>query len=110
MIYLSLYKILYSKWKRGGNTMEQEYRPMNENISRSKCITSECTGNVEQKAADKCVHEYIKPPVEVRYKEELEALKGTDTGNKPENWQMSPKAVRIGTTIMAKRPQAKPML
>jgi len=39
-------------------------------------------------------HELIKPPVEVKYKEELEALKGTDKGNKPENWQMSPKAVR----------------
>lgn len=38
--------------------------------------------------------EFIKPPVEVRYKEELEALKNTDTGSKPENWQMSPKAVR----------------
>ena len=38
--------------------------------------------------------EFIKPPVEVRYREELEALKATDTGYKPENWQMSPKAVR----------------
>nr|WP_296480165.1 AAA family ATPase [uncultured Acetatifactor sp.] len=38
--------------------------------------------------------EFIKPPVEVRYREELEALKNTDTGNKPESWQMSPKAVR----------------
>lgn len=38
--------------------------------------------------------EFIKPPVEVRYKEELEALRETDTGYKPENWQMSPKAVR----------------
>jgi len=36
----------------------------------------------------------IKPPVEIRYREELEALKNTDTGRKPENWQMSPKAVR----------------
>ncbi len=36
----------------------------------------------------------IKPPVEVRYREELEALKGTDTGRRPENWQMSPRAVR----------------
>jgi len=38
--------------------------------------------------------EFIKPPVEIRYREELEALKHTDTGNRPENWQMSPKAVR----------------
>ena len=36
----------------------------------------------------------IKPPVELRYQEELEVLKNTDTGRKPENWQMSPKAVR----------------
>ena len=36
----------------------------------------------------------IKPPVEIRYREELEALKALDTGRKPENWQMSPKAVR----------------
>ncbi|MDE6203914.1 MAG: AAA family ATPase, partial [Lachnospiraceae bacterium] len=40
------------------------------------------------------MQESIKPPVEVRYKEELEALKATDTGNRPANWQMSPKAVR----------------
>ena len=38
--------------------------------------------------------EFIKPPVEIRYREELEALKKTDEGKKPENWQMSPKAVR----------------
>ena len=37
---------------------------------------------------------FIKPPVEIRYREELEALKANDTGNRPENWQMSPKAVR----------------
>lgn len=36
----------------------------------------------------------IKPPVEVYYKEELKALKMTDTARKPENWQMSPQAVR----------------
>lgn len=40
------------------------------------------------------MQETIKPPVEERYKEELEALKGTDTGRVPENWKMSPKAVR----------------
>ncbi len=36
----------------------------------------------------------LRPPVEVRYKEELEALKAADSGKKPENWQLSPKAVR----------------
>lgn len=40
------------------------------------------------------MQESIKPPVEVRYQEELEVLRNTDTGRKPENWQMSPKAVR----------------
>lgn len=43
------------------------------------------------------MQETIKPPVEVRYQEELEALKKADEeqGNKkPDNWQMSPKAVR----------------
>ncbi len=40
------------------------------------------------------MQESIKPPIEVRYKEELEALRNTDTGRRPENWQMSPKAVR----------------
>jgi MoxR-like ATPase len=46
---------------------------------------------------DKTMQETIKPPVEVRYQEELEALKKADEeqGNKkPDNWQMSPKAVR----------------
>lgn len=36
----------------------------------------------------------LKPPVEVCYKEELDILKATDTGKKPENWVLSPKAVR----------------
>ncbi|MCI9220228.1 MAG: AAA family ATPase [Lachnospiraceae bacterium] len=40
------------------------------------------------------MEQYIKPPVEIRYREELEALKANDTGSKPENWQMSPRAVR----------------
>ena len=40
------------------------------------------------------MQESMKPPVEVRYGEELEALRGTDAGNCPVNWQMSPKAVR----------------
>ena len=40
------------------------------------------------------MQESIKPPVEERYREELEALKNTDTGRRPANWQMSPKAVR----------------
>lgn len=36
---------------------------------------------------------FIKPPVEIRYREELEALKACDTGNRPENWQMSRRAI-----------------
>ncbi len=41
------------------------------------------------------MQETIKPPVEVRYQEELEALKSADKKTKkPDNWQMSPKAVR----------------
>ena len=36
----------------------------------------------------------IKPPVEVRYQKELDALKALDTGKKPPGWKMSPKAVR----------------
>ena len=36
----------------------------------------------------------IKPPMEIYYKEELEVLKKTDKAKKPENWQMSPQAVR----------------
>ena len=44
---------------------------------------------------DKIMQETIKPPVEVRYQEELEALKNADkNATKPDNWQMSPKAVR----------------
>lgn len=37
---------------------------------------------------------FIKPPVEIRYAEELAALKANDKGRKPENWFLSPKAVR----------------
>lgn len=37
---------------------------------------------------------YIKPPVEVRYADQLRALEESDTGRKPENWRLSPKAVR----------------
>lgn len=37
---------------------------------------------------------FIKPPVEVRYADELAALAMTDIGKKPENWKLSPKAVR----------------
>ena len=40
------------------------------------------------------MQESNKPPVEVRYKEELLALQNTDTGRRPENWRMSPMAVR----------------
>lgn len=36
----------------------------------------------------------IKPPVEIRYADELAALRASDTGKRPENWQLSPKAVR----------------
>lgn len=36
----------------------------------------------------------IKPPVEILYREELEVLRETDKDRKPENWRMSPKAVR----------------
>lgn len=36
----------------------------------------------------------IKPPVEIRYRQELAALKANDTARKPENWQLSPQAVR----------------
>ena len=36
----------------------------------------------------------IKPPVEVRYQKELEALAAQDTGKRPMNWKLSPKAVR----------------
>ncbi|MBQ8966683.1 AAA family ATPase [Ruminococcus sp.] len=37
---------------------------------------------------------FIKPPVEVRYADQLRALEENDTGRKPENWRLSPKAVR----------------
>ena len=36
----------------------------------------------------------IKPPVEIRYRQELAALKANDSARKPENWQLSPQAVR----------------
>jgi len=36
----------------------------------------------------------IKPPVEAQYRDELEALAQSDAGPKPENWLLSPKAVR----------------
>ncbi len=36
----------------------------------------------------------IKPPVEIRYKDELDALRKYDDGKRPENWVLSPKAVR----------------
>ena len=43
----------------------------------------------------------IKPPVEVRYKKELDALAAQDNGRKPLNWKLSPKAVR--TFILGSR-------
>jgi len=45
---------------------------------------------------------FIKPPVEVRYADELSLLRENDKGKKPENWVLSPKAVRtfiLGGTI-----------
>ncbi len=36
----------------------------------------------------------IRPPVEARYEKELLALAASDTGNRPLNWKLSPKAVR----------------
>lgn len=38
--------------------------------------------------------ESIKPPVEIRYQKELAALKAADTARKPQNWKLSPQAVR----------------
>lgn len=43
----------------------------------------------------------IKPPVEARYQKELAALKALDTGRRPMNWKLSPKAVR--TFILGSR-------
>jgi len=37
---------------------------------------------------------FIKPPVEVRYADELAALAASDKGRRPENWKLSPRAVR----------------
>lgn len=38
--------------------------------------------------------ESIKPPVEIRYQKELMALEAADTARKPQNWRLSPQAVR----------------
>lgn len=43
----------------------------------------------------------IKPPVEVRYEKELAVLAALDTGKRPLNWKLSPKAVR--TFILGSR-------
>ena len=51
------------------------------------------------------MEQYIKPPVEIRYREQLEALKANDTGNRPQNGQKAPRAVR--TFILG---SAKPVL
>ncbi len=41
-------------------------------------------------------HQVLRPQAEVRYRDELEALRLWDEGNKkPQNWQLSPKAVRL---------------
>ena len=45
---------------------------------------------------------YIKPPIEVRYADELRALAASDNGRRPENWKLSPAAVRtfiLGGTV-----------
>lgn len=47
----------------------------------------------------------IKPPVEVRYQKELDALAALDTGKKPLNWKLSPQAVR--TFILGSREPLK---
>ncbi len=41
------------------------------------------------------MEQFIKPPVEVRYKDELELLARNDHGRRPENWKLSPNAVRL---------------
>ena len=38
--------------------------------------------------------EYIKPTVEIKYKQQLDALASIDNDEKPLNWKLSPKAVR----------------
>ena len=43
----------------------------------------------------------MKPPVEVEYREELEALASVDTAKKPIGWKLSPQAVR--TFILGSR-------
>ena len=51
------------------------------------------------------MEQFIKPPVEVRYKEELDMLRFADNGRKPENWVLSPRAVRtfiLGGEVMTK--------
>ena len=36
----------------------------------------------------------LRPPVEARYRQELDALRAQDSGPKPPNWRLSPRAVR----------------
>ena len=43
----------------------------------------------------------LRPPVEVRYRRELEALRAQDQGPKPPGWRLSPRAVR--TFILGSR-------
>ena len=40
------------------------------------------------------MEQFIKPPVEVRYSEELSALENNDKARRPANWRLSPAAVR----------------
>ena len=47
------------------------------------------------KGVYKVAHDHIKPPVEVQFASELKLLRDNDHSNpKPENWALSPKAVR----------------
>ena len=56
---------------------------------------------MDKKREDRGVQAQLKPPVEVRYQKELEALRAQDAGPKPMNWRLSPKAVR--TFILGSR-------
>lgn len=53
---------------------------------------------------------FIKPLTEVKYADELAALAQSDDGKKPENWKLSPKAVRtfiLGGTVNTKNGKVK---
>lgn len=42
--------------------------------------------------------ELLRPPSEVVYAQELEALRASDSGRRPPNWQLSPQAVKLFLT------------